>query len=69
VNTVAQDRPLTLPEKLALAQEAFEKYKTTCFWFLRDDLVVTEGNLHLIIKGLRTDGDREAFLLAARLCR
>ena len=69
MNTVEQSQPLALPEKLALAQEAFERYKTACFWFLRDDLVVTENNLHLIVKGLRSDGDREAFRLAARLCQ
>jgi hypothetical protein len=67
--SAAETEKLTLPEKLALAQRAFEKYKTTCFWFLRDDLVVSEETLPLVIKGLRSDGDREAFLIAAKLCR
>jgi hypothetical protein len=58
-----------LAAKLALAQQAFAKYKTACFWYMREDLVVTEANLHWIIKGLRTHGNREAFLLAAKLCR
>ena len=58
-----------LAAKLALAQQAFVKYKTACFWYMREDLVVTEANLPWIIKGLRTHGDREAFLLAAKLCR
>jgi hypothetical protein len=58
-----------LAAKLALAQQAFAKYKTACFWYMREDLVVTETNLPWIIKGLRTHGDREAFLLAAKLCR
>jgi hypothetical protein len=61
--------PLDMPAKLALAQQAFERYKTACFWFLREDLVVTEENLHLIVNGLRSDGDREAFKIAARLCQ
>ena len=59
---------LDMAAKLALAQAAFAKYRVACFWFLREDLVVTEENLHLIIDGLRSDGDREAFQLAAKLC-
>jgi hypothetical protein len=55
--------------RLALAREALERYAASCFWFLRDDLVVTEATLPTIIKGLRSYGDREAFLIAARLCR
>jgi hypothetical protein len=69
MNTVEQPQPLTMPEKLALAQEAFEKYRTACFWFLRDDLVVNEENLQTIVQGLRRHGNREAFLIGARLCR
>ena len=33
---------LSMAEKLALAQEAFERYKSRCFWFIRDDFQVTE---------------------------
>ena len=58
-----------LAAKLALAQQAFAKYKMACLWYMREDLVVMETNLHWIIKGPRTHGDREAFLLAAKLCR
>lgn len=60
---------LSMEEKLALAREAFRKYQSSCFWFLRDDLEVTEQNLATIIKGLRSHGDRAAFLTAAKLCR
>lgn len=55
--------------RLALAREALEKYRASCFWYLRDDLEVTEETLPTIIDGLRSYGDRAAFQLAARLYR
>jgi hypothetical protein len=61
--------PLPLPEKLALAQQAFERFHTCCFWFMRDDLPLGEEDIDAIIRGLRSHGNREAFLIAARLCR
>ena len=60
---------LSMAEKLALAQEAFRKYQTACFWFIRDDFQVTEETLELVVKGLRSDGDRQAFFIAAKLCQ
>lgn len=61
-------RPVSA-ERLALAQQAFERFHSRCFWYLRDDLHVGEEDLETIIRGLRAHGNREAFLLAARLCR
>ena len=61
--------PLTSPERLALAQEAFERFHSRCFWFMREDLRVGQEDLEAIIRGLRSHGNREAFLIAARLCR
>ena len=58
-----------LPARLALAEEAFERFHSRCFWFMREDLHVGEEDLEAIIRGLRAHGNREAFLLAARLCR
>ena len=60
---------LTMPEKLALAQRAFRDFHSQCFWFMREDLRVGQADLPAIIKGLRAHGNREAFLIAARLCR
>jgi hypothetical protein len=54
---------------LALAQQAFEQFHTRCFWFMREDLRVGEDDLEAIIHGLRVNGNREAFLIAAKLCR
>jgi hypothetical protein len=64
-----ESKRLTMAEKLALAQEAFQRYKGRCFWFIRDDFQVTEDTLDLVIKGLRSDGDRQAFFIAAKLCQ
>ena len=36
---------------------------------MREDLRVGEEDLEAIIRGLRAHGNREAFLLAAKLCR
>ena len=58
-----------LPEKLALAQAAFTRFHARCFWFMRDDLRVSEADLPEIVRGLRAHGNREAFFIAAQLCR
>ena len=61
--------PSASPERLALAQQAFTRFHTRCFWFMREDLRVGEEDLEAVIRGLRAHGNREAFLIAARLCR
>jgi hypothetical protein len=61
--------PLPMAEKLALAQQAFDRFHTRCFWFMREDLQVSEEDIEAIIHGLRNHGNREAFLIAAKLCR
>ena len=58
-----------MAEKLALAQQAFDRFHTRCFWFMREDLQVSEEDIEAIIHGLRNHGNREAFLIAAKLCR
>ena len=62
-------KPSATPDKLALAQQAFDRFYSRCFWFMRKDLRVGEEDLEWIIRGLRSHGNREAFLLAAKLCR
>lgn len=61
--------PPVSAEKLALAQEAFARFHGRCFWFLREDLRVGAEHMDTIIRGLRAHGNREAFMIAARLCR
>ncbi len=54
---------------MALAQQAFVRFHTRCFWFMREDLVVGEADIEAVIRGLRAHGNREAFFIAAQLCR
>lgn len=65
----AQGAAAATPEKLALAQQAFERFHTRCFWFMRADAQITAEDVPEIVRGLRAHGNREAFLIAAELCR
>ncbi|MDD2709129.1 MAG: hypothetical protein PHV34_14175 [Verrucomicrobiae bacterium] len=60
--------PLSMEQKLSLAQEAFQRFHTMCFWHMREDLVITAEDLPAIIKGLRQNGSRETYQIAGRLC-
>jgi len=68
MNTTHDSR-LSPAEKLELAQQALREFHAQCFWHLREDLPVTLSDLDEIVKGLRLNGGRRGFLLAARLCR
>jgi len=61
--------PLPMPEKLALAQRAFKQFHSRCFWFMREDAQISEEDIPEIARGLRAHGNREAFFIAAELCR
>jgi hypothetical protein len=67
--TASISRPLTKPEKLALAQQAFERFHSRCFWFMRRDAQITEPEIPYICERLRADGGRPGFRLAAQICR
>jgi len=60
---------LPRPDKLALAQRAFEQFHSRCFWFMRPGAQVTMEEIPYICRRLRADGGREGFLLAAQLCQ
>jgi hypothetical protein len=60
-------KPLSTEERVALAQRLFQEFYIQCFWHMKPDLVVTEAMIPDIVKGLRHDGDRRAFLEAAKL--
>lgn len=51
------------------ARRLFRKYHAQCFWFMRDDMILSLADVPEIVRGLRQNGGREGFLLAARLCR
>jgi len=51
------------------ARRAFRRFHARCFWYLREDLEVSLDDIPEIVRGLRQNGGREGFLLAAKLCR
>ncbi len=75
--TTAATRPLHAGEtdgtpevyRVRAARQAFLRYHAQCFWYLRADLKVTARDIPMIADGLRKNGGREGFLLAAQLCR
>ena len=51
------------------ARRAFRAFHAQCFWYLRPDLQVSPDDVPEIVRGLRRNGGRKGFLVAARLCR
>jgi len=51
------------------ARRALRCFYPQCFWYLRPDLRVTLADVPEIARGLRQNGGRQGFLLAAKLCR
>ena len=51
------------------ARKIFREFYAQCFWFMRPDLRVTVDDIPELVRGLRQNGGRQGFLLAAKLCR
>ncbi len=51
------------------ARRAFKAFHAQCFWYLKDDMRITLADVDAIVRGLRQNGGRRGFLLAAKLCR
>jgi len=51
------------------ARRAYRNYHTTCFWSYRPDLRISAADVPWVAEQLRKHGDREAWLIAAKLCR
>ena len=51
------------------ARRAFKKYYAQCFWYMRRDRVIRPEDIPEIARGLRQNGGRDGFRLAAKLCR
>lgn len=51
------------------ARRAFQAFHAQCFWHMRKDMRVTREDIPAIIRGLRKNGGRRGFLVAATLCR
>lgn len=51
------------------ARRAFRRYRISCFWSYRPDLRITLADVPWVAEQLMKHGDREAWRIAARLCR
>ena len=51
------------------ARRAFHRFRTSCFWSYRSDLVIGRLDVPWVVEQLRKYGNREAWHVAARLCR
>ena len=53
--------------RVEIAQRLYREYRTTCFWHCKPDLVITESLIPFVVKGLRNNGGRTAFMASAAL--
>jgi len=51
------------------ARRAFRRFRSTCFWSYRPDLVIGAGDVPWVAEQLRKHGNREAWRVAETLCR
>lgn len=51
------------------ARRAFRRFRATCFWSYRRDLMIGLGDVSWVAEQLKKHGNREAWQVAARLCR
>jgi hypothetical protein len=55
--------------RLREARRAFRAFHAQCFWYMREDMDITLADVPAIVRGLRQNGGRKGYLLAAKLCR
>ena len=51
------------------ARRAFRRFRTTCFWSYRPDLVIGSDDVPWVAEQLMKHGNREAWQVGAKLCR
>ena len=51
------------------ARRAFRRYRSTCFWSYRPDLVIGVDDVPWVAEQLMKHGNREAWRIGAKLCR
>lgn len=51
------------------ARRAFKRFRTSCFWSYKPDLVVTRDDVAWVADQLMKHGNREAWRIGSRLCR
>ncbi|GIW50962.1 MAG: hypothetical protein KatS3mg081_0317 [Gemmatimonadales bacterium] len=55
--------------KVREARRAFRRFRSRCFWSYRPDLVINLDDVPWVAEQLMRHGNREAWQVAARLCR
>ena len=55
--------------KVREARRAFRRFRRTCFWSYRPDLVIGLGDVAWVAEQLMKHGNRDAWRVAAKLCR
>lgn len=51
------------------ARKAYKKYHAQCFWYMSENAKITQSDIPEIVRGLKKNGGRRGFILAAALCR
>jgi hypothetical protein len=51
------------------ARRAFRRFRSTCFWSYRPDLVIRAEDIGWVAEQLMKHGNREAWRIGAKLCR
>ena len=51
------------------ARRAFRRFRSTCFWSYRPDLVIRAEDVPWVAEQLMKHGNREAWRVAVKLCR
>ena len=63
--------PLTARRMVQIreARRAFHRFRSSCFWSYRPDLVITEADVPWVAEQLMKHGNRDAWRVGTRLCR
>jgi len=55
--------------KVREARRAFQRFRSSCFWSYRPDLEIRAPDVPWVAEQLMKHGNREAWRVAAKLCR
>ncbi|MBF0430042.1 MAG: hypothetical protein HQK83_02090 [Fibrobacteria bacterium] len=55
--------------KIREARRAYQKYYSQCFWSYRSDLKISIEDVKWVGEQIMKNGDREAWVMGAKLCR
>lgn len=51
------------------ARRAYRRFYISCFWSFDPECRITANEIPWVVEGLRKNGNREAWEVAAKLCR